>query len=75
MVLGSGITTTDSYSGKEPTRTGRETVIPVDLSRLRLMADAVMNIHPWHYHPGKAAEGPFGGVAAMPLYPLHGLES
>ena len=52
-----------------------ESVIPVDLSRLRLMADAVMNIHPWHYHPGKAAEGPFGGVVAMPLYPLHGLES
>ena len=52
-----------------------ESVIPVDLSRLRLMADAVMNVNPWHYHPKKAAEGPFGGVVAMPLYPLHGLES
>ena len=52
-----------------------ESVIPVDLSRLRLMADAVMNVNPWHYHPEKAAEGPFGGVVAMPLYPLHGLES
>ena len=49
-----------------------ESVIPVDLSRLRLMADAVMNVNPWHYHPEKAAEGPFGGVVAMPLYPLHG---
>tara|TARA_Y100001934_G_scaffold277814_1_gene377530 strand:+ start:315 stop:1367 length:1053 start_codon:yes stop_codon:yes gene_type:complete len=52
-----------------------ESVIPVDLSRLRLMADAVMNVSPWHYHPEKAAESPFGGVVAMPLYPLHGLES
>ena len=52
-----------------------ESVIPVDLSRLRLMADAVMDVHPWHYHPEKAARGPFGGVVAMPLYPLHGLES
>ena len=52
-----------------------ESVIPVDLSRLRLMADAVMDVNPWHYHPEKAARGPFGGVVAMPLYPLHGLES
>jgi len=52
-----------------------ESVIPVDLSRLRLMADAVMNVSPWHYHPEKAADGPFGSVVAMPLYPLHGLES
>ena len=52
-----------------------ESVIPVDLSRLRLMADAVMNVNPCHYHPEKAAKSAFGGVVAMPLYPLHGLES
>ena len=51
-----------------------ESVVPVDLSRLRLMADAVMNVSPWHYHPEKAAESAFGGVVAMPLFPLHGLE-
>lgn len=52
-----------------------ESVVPVDLSRLRLMADAVMNVNPQHYHPEKAAQGAFGGVVAMPLYPLHGLEA
>lgn len=52
-----------------------ESVVPVDLSRLRLMADAVMNVNPWHYNPEIAAESAFGGVVAMPLFPLHGLES
>jgi hypothetical protein len=50
-------------------------VVPVDLSRLRLMADAVTGVRPWHYHPQKAKRSAFGEVVALPLYPLHGLES
>lgn len=46
---------------------------PLDLSRLRLFADAVMDLDPVHYDP--AAPSPWGGVVAPPLFPLHGLEA
>lgn len=46
---------------------------PLDLSRLRLFADAVMDLDPVHYDPD--APSPWGGVVAPPLFPLHGLEA
>ncbi len=51
-----------------------ESVYPVDLSRLRLMAEAVMDVHPWHYNPNEAQLTEFGNVVALPLFPLHGIE-
>lgn len=51
----------------------RESRYPLDLSRLRLFADAVMDLDPVHYDP--AAPSPWGGVVAPPLFPLHGLEA
>jgi acyl dehydratase len=51
----------------------RASVYPVDLSRLRLFADAVMDLDPVHFDP--AARSPWGGVVAPPLFPLHGLEA
>ena len=51
----------------------RESRYPVDLSRLRLFAEAVMDLDPLHYDP--AAASPWGGVVAPPLFPLHGLEA
>lgn len=51
----------------------RESAYPLDLSRLRLFADAVMDLDPIHFDP--AAPSPFGGVVAPPLFPLHGLEA
>jgi acyl dehydratase len=46
---------------------------PIDLSRLRLFADAVMDLQPAHYDPGAAS--PWGTVVAAPLFPLHGMEA
>jgi acyl dehydratase len=51
-----------------------ESHYPVSLSRLRLMAEAVMDVHPWHYDPNAAKQSPFGTVVALPLFPLHGIE-
>ncbi|NML43382.1 hypothetical protein HHL11_06435 [Ramlibacter sp. G-1-2-2] len=51
----------------------RESAYPLDLSRLRLFADAVMDPDPVHFDP--AAPSPWGGVVAPPLFPLHGLEA
>ncbi len=51
-----------------------ESAYPVSFSRLRLMADAIMDVHPWHYDPNAARQSPFGTVVAMPLFPLHGIE-
>jgi len=45
----------------------------LDLSRLRLFADAVMDLAPFHYDP--AAPSPWHSVVAPPLFPLHGLEA
>lgn len=51
----------------------RESKYPLDLSRLRLFADAVMDLNPVHYDP--QANSPWGLVVAPPLFPLHGLEA
>jgi acyl dehydratase len=47
---------------------------PLDLSRLRLFADAVMGLRPIHYDPDVAAATPYGVVVAPALFPLHGLD-
>lgn len=51
----------------------RESTYPVDMSRLRLFAEAIMDLHPVHFDPD--APSPWGGVVAPPLFPLHGLEA
>lgn len=51
----------------------RESRYHIDLSRLRLFADAVMDLNPVHFDP--AASSPWGAVVAPPLFPLHGLEA
>lgn len=51
----------------------RESRYPIDLSRLRLFADAVMDLDPAHFDP--QAPSPWGSVVAPPLFPLHGLEA
>lgn len=51
----------------------RESCYALDLSRLRLFADAVMDLDPVHFDP--KAPSPWGAVVAPPLFPLHGLEA
>lgn len=51
----------------------RESAYPIDLSRLRLFADAVMELEPAHFDP--LAPSRWGTVVASPLFPLHGLEA
>jgi acyl dehydratase len=53
----------------------RMSAYPVDLSRLRLFADAVMGLAPIFFDPAAAARGPYGVVVAPPLFPLHGIEA
>lgn len=52
-----------------------ESYIPVDLSRLKLFAAAVMNLPEYFYNQAAAQSSPYGEVVGFPLYPLHGLES
>ena len=59
------------WLGRELER--RESKYPVDFSRLRLFADAVMDLDPVHFDPD--VPSPWGGVVAPPLFPLHGLEA
>lgn len=49
-------------------------LLPVDLGRLRLFADAIGELAAWHYDPESAQAGPYGQVVATPLYPIHGIE-
>ncbi len=51
----------------------RESRYAVDLSRLRLFAEAVVGLDPAHFDPQAAS--PWGTVVAPPLFPLHGLEA
>lgn len=53
----------------------RKSCYPIDLSRLRLFAAAVMGLTPVHYEPAAGAASPWGAVVASPLFPLHGLEA
>ncbi len=58
------------------TNVGRKkSCYPVDLSRLRLFADAVMGLPPLHYEPAAGAVSVWGAVVAPPLFSLHGLEA
>lgn len=52
----------------------RESLYPVDLSRLRLFADAVIDLAPVHFDSQVGAASPWGKVVAPPLFPLHGIE-
>ena len=47
----------------------------IDLSRLRLFAEAVGGLHPMHFDPECPAARAAGAVRATPLFPLHALES
>lgn len=51
-----------------------ESQYPLDLSRLRLFAEAIMNVRPVHYDPVLAAATAHGTVVATPLFPLHGID-
>lgn len=51
----------------------RESRYAVDLGRLRLFAEALMDLDPVHFDPDAAS--PWGGVVAPPLFPLHGLQA
>lgn len=53
----------------------RTSAYSVDLSRLRLFADAVMGLSPIFFDPVAAARGPYAEVVAPPLFPLHGIEA
>jgi acyl dehydratase len=53
----------------------RRSAYPLDLSRLRLFADAVMGLSPIFFDPIAAARGPYGEVVAPSLFPLHGIEA
>lgn len=46
----------------------------IDLSRLRLFADAVGGLRPVHYDPECSQAKAIGGVVGTPLFPLHALE-
>jgi acyl dehydratase len=53
----------------------RESHYSIDLSRLRLCADAVMGLPPMHFDAQAGAASPWGCVVAPPLFPLHGIEA
>jgi hypothetical protein len=47
----------------------------IDLSRLRLFAEAVGGLNPMHFDPESPVAKAVGAVLATPLFPLHALES
>lgn len=47
----------------------------IDLSRLRLFAEAVGGLRAIHFDPDSPAAKEAGGVLATPLFPLHALEA
>jgi acyl dehydratase len=52
-----------------------ESSYAIDLSRLRLFAEAVGGLRAVHFDPGSAEAIAAGGVLAPPLFPIHGLEA
>lgn len=46
----------------------------VDLSRLRLFCDAVIDLRPVHFDAAAASEKGYKAVVARPLFPMHGIE-
>lgn len=53
----------------------KQSAYPIDHSRLRLFAEAVMDLAPIHFDFQAGAQSPWGRVVAPPLFPLHGMES
>jgi len=53
----------------------RESDYAIDLSRLRLFADAVIGLPARHSDLAAGAASPYGAVVAPPLFPLHALEA
>ena len=53
----------------------RESSYAIDLSRLRLFADAVMGLRRLYFDPDIGAASSYGKVVAPPLFPLHGIEA
>lgn len=47
---------------------------PLDLSRLRLFADAVEGLRAYHFDPRAALQVGLDAVVAPPLFPIHALE-
>ena len=45
----------------------------VELGRLRLFAEAVMDVRSHHYDPKAGAASRYGSVVALPLFPIHAL--
>jgi hypothetical protein len=52
-----------------------ESEYAIDLSRLRLFAEAVGDLSPRYFDPTSIAAKVCGGVLAPPLFPLHALEA
>lgn len=48
--------------------------VPVEASRLRLFADAIMGLDRVHFDSDEASRSPYGEVVATPLFPLHGIK-
>ena len=46
----------------------------VDLSRLRLFAEAIEDLHPMNFDSAAGEHGPYGTVTAPPLFPIHSIE-
>jgi len=53
----------------------RESYCEIDLSRLRLFADAIMGMPPMFYDPAASIFRSCSAVVAPPLFPLHGIEA
>jgi hydroxyacyl-ACP dehydratase HTD2-like protein with hotdog domain len=52
-----------------------ESQYPLDMSRLRLFADAVGGLAPLHFDVKAGRDSTFGSVVAPPLFPIHALEA
>lgn len=48
-------------------------VSAVEAGRLRLFAEAVMDLPPWHHDPEAARTSIHGGLVAPPLFPIHAM--
>ena len=46
---------------------------PVELGRLRLFAEAIMNVSPIHFDEEAGKASVHGGVVALPLFPIHAM--
>ncbi|MCM5570400.1 MaoC family dehydratase N-terminal domain-containing protein [Burkholderiaceae bacterium FT117] len=59
--------------GEAPQR--RVSAYPLDLSRLRLFADAIGDLRAEYFDPEAGRASAHGTVVAPPLFPIHGLEA